>query len=254
MNGPALRVPTGSGAPTRFFSRIPVKASRLRRPHISSYLVNPDRQPSQAAGRHRPRLTDPKTRPTISRESTPPQTDRRPKPKRLGRRFIVRRVCTASRSAQPLPRRPSPARGQQAVAPCGQQAIASLWPTDHRQPVANRPSPASRSARAVAANPGLPHLPRRAQDPARRAQPDPAEAKEKNVPLIGRPRDIHPRALELQHSALEDLQRHCGSEPASGHFRSTPPGAPGEGARSARRIGLYDFVHGPSSIANTSLA
>jgi hypothetical protein len=43
------------------------------------------------------------------------------------------------------------------------------------------------SGGAVAAHPGPSYLPRRAQDPARGAQPDPAEAKENNVPLIGRP-------------------------------------------------------------------
>jgi len=48
-------------------------------------------------------------------------------------------------------------------------------------------SGASGGGGAVAAHPAARHLPRRAQDPAGGAQPDPTEAKENNVPLIGRP-------------------------------------------------------------------
>jgi hypothetical protein len=189
MNGPALRVHTGSGAPTRFFSRISVKTSH---PHTSSYLAaQPIRiESGQAAERGRSRLTDPQARPTIHHESTPPQTGRRPKPKGRGADSLQAFLNPASRPAQPLPRRHRPACGQQTIASPwptghrsarGQQTIASLWPTSHRQPI-------PRSApRAVTAHPSPRHLPRWAQDPAGGTQPDPAKTKENNVPLIGRP-------------------------------------------------------------------
>jgi hypothetical protein len=166
MNGPALRAPTGSGAPTRFCLGSPLGPHTLT-PHHTSPHSRSGSQTRPGGGKEQIAL-DRSAGPSYNSPREPPGRIGAPSRKRLGRRFIVCGVCPASRSAQPLPRRPSPARGQQAIAPCGQQAIAS-------------------APRAVTAHPRLPHLPRRAQDPARCAQPDPAEAKEKNVPLIGRP-------------------------------------------------------------------
>jgi hypothetical protein len=119
MDGPALRVPTGSGAPTRFFSRISVRTSRLHRPHISFYPADPDRRSGQATESTRSRLTNPRARPKISRESTPPQTGRRPKPKGWG----VDSFCRRNAPSRPDPPNRSPAAHRPA---CGQQAIASL--------------------------------------------------------------------------------------------------------------------------------
>jgi hypothetical protein len=119
MDGPALRVPTGSGAPTRFFSRISVRTSRLHRPHISFYPADPDRRSSQATESTRSRLTNPQARPKISRESTPPQTGRRPKPKGWG----VDSFCRRNAPSRPDPPNRSPATHRPA---CGQR---------HRQPI-----------------------------------------------------------------------------------------------------------------------
>jgi hypothetical protein len=114
MNGPALRAPTGSGAPTRFFSRIPVKTSH---PHTSSYLAaQPIRiESGQAAERGRSRLTNPQARPTIHHESpldgSAPQAEKG---------WGVDSLC-AGFAPRPDPPNRSPAA--------------------HRQPVANKPSP-----------------------------------------------------------------------------------------------------------------
>jgi hypothetical protein len=109
--------------------------------------------------------------------------------------------------------------------------------------------------RAGSTRPGFRHLRRRAQDAAGGTQPHPLQAEEENVFLFhGRPGDVNSRLLRLQHGLLENLQRHRrGERCGGGRFRSTPPAAPAEGARSARRNGIHACCHVRASTSSIVL-
>jgi hypothetical protein len=110
--------------------------------------------------------------------------------------------------------------------------------------------------RAVSTRPGFRHLRRRAQDAAGGTQPHPLQAEEENVFLFhGRPGDVNSRLLRLQHGLLENLQRHRRRERCGGgRFRSTPPAAPAEGARSGPRSGIHACCHVRASTSSIVLA